>query len=187
MQPWEVPSTGPAAALVARIAEHLPRLETERLVLRAPRIEDGPVYCAIFLSDRWPHDDVPTEEDAWLDFNFLVASWLLRGFGIFAVEDKATGALLGFVALDHEFGDPEREIGWMLCPEAEGRGIATEAGRALLTHAAALGIRPVAYAGIDNPRSMGVAERIGGQRDAALEAEIGDEGLAVYRFPEARP
>ena len=187
MRPWERPPTGVAADLTDRLAGLLPRIETERLVLRAPRIEDGPAYCEIYLSERWPHDTAPSAEDAWLDFNFLVASWMLRGFGIFAVEDKASGELVGFVALDHEFGDPEPEIGWMLVSGFEGRGMAAEAGRALLTYARSIGIDPVAYVGTGNARSLSVAERLGGRRDAKSETKIGDAGLAVFRFSEARP
>jgi Acetyltransferases, including N-acetylases of ribosomal proteins len=182
--PWTTPPRGSAAQLAGRLAAALPRLQTPRLTLRAPQIADGAAYDVIYRSDRWPHPDgLPDAEAAWLDFNSLVASWLLRGYGSWAIEDRARGDLLGFAILHHEFGDPEPEIGWAPLPEAEGRGIATEAAAAILAHARTIGIAPVAYVDPGNPRSSSVARRIGGHQDAAAEDGIGG-AAEVWRFAE---
>ena len=183
-EPWMIPPAGPAAALAEGLRTACPRLETARLVLRAPTLADGAAYVAIYLSDRWPHDERPDAEEAWLDFNMVVASWSLRGFGAFAIEDRATGALCGFLMLDHEFGDPEPEIGWALAEGAEGRGIATEAAAAALDWARSLGLSPVAYMGTDHAASAAVARRLGGTRDAVAEAALGP-GILVWRFAAA--
>ena len=182
--PWETPPTGALAVEVARIAGGLPRIETERLTLRAPRIDDFDAYAGVYLSDRWQHDEPQDRKDAWLDFCQMVACWLLRGTGVLSIERRQDGAHLGFVILNHEYGDPELELGWVLAAEAEGHGYASEAAGALRAHAAdKLGLSGlVSYIDRDNARSVRVAERLGARRDIEAEAEIG-HGCLVYRHP----
>lgn len=183
--PWLTPPRGPAAERAAGIVEAIPVLETERLILRAPRLDDWPVLEPIWTSDRARHMGGPmSPEEAWLDFNQLVASWLLRGFGAFVLEERTTGRALGIATLDHEWGDPEPEIGWLLIEEAEGRGIAREAGRALILHARELIGQGsfVAYMDRAHARSIRVAEALGGVPDAVRHPL--DDEVMVYRFPE---
>jgi RimJ/RimL family protein N-acetyltransferase len=184
-RPWLTPPRGPAAERAAGIVEAIPVLETDRLILRAPRLDDWPVLEAIWTSDRARHIGGPmSPEEAWLDFNQLVASWLLRGFGAFVLEERDTGRALGIATLDHEWGDPEPELGWLLVEEAEGRGLAREAGRALIRHARELigDGSFVAYMGRDHARSVRVAEALGGVADAAPHPL--DPDVLVFRFPE---
>ncbi|WP_341366908.1 GNAT family N-acetyltransferase [Yoonia sp. BS5-3] len=180
MKPWLTPPTGFAAALTAQLQATVPVLETERLRLRAPRIDEFDAYCTIFHSERWPHEG-GSDLDAWLDYNQMIASWLLRGIGLFSIEAKADGTHLGFAAIDHEWGDPEVEIGWMLNDHAEGQGVATEAGQALLDFARSQGRSSVvSYVDAGHPRSAAVSTRLGGQRDAAAEAALSDTAF-VFR------
>ena len=93
--------------------------------------------------------------------------WRAHGFGEWAVEDKATGTLLGAVGLVHHadwVADPaDAEVGWLLATHAWGRGFATEAGRASLEHAfGELGLaRLVSIARPANERSVRVMQRLG--------------------------
>jgi RimJ/RimL family protein N-acetyltransferase len=188
--PWETPPAGAAAALAARIAAGVPRLETPRLVLRAPRIEDFRVYAAIVDGPAGAHLGGPSDREAlWLDFAQMVAGWLLRGAGLWAVERRADGRLIGFLPLNHEFGDPEMEIGWFLVPEAEGQGFAREAAEAARRFAFdRLGLPTlVSYVAEDNRRSIRLAERLGAAREAGRHP--GDPAVLVFRHlrPEARP
>lgn len=183
MRPWLTPPVGEAAQLAARFASLVPVLETARLRLRAPQIAEFEAYRLIYHSDRWPHDKTSpeTDEDAWLDFNQMLASWMLRGTGVFAVETKHDGQLIGFATMDQEWGDPETEIGWMLSAEAEGKGYATEAGGALLAFAKSQGrTSVVSYMGTNHPRSAAVAVRLGGARDRQAEADL-EHAVFVYR------
>jgi RimJ/RimL family protein N-acetyltransferase len=170
------PPVGPAAEAAAAHRAALPALETARLVLRAPRVEDAPLWIAI-----WKGPDSPepaTEEHAWEEFCGYVAGWLLHGHGLWAVERKADAALIGFVLLGLEWEDLEPEIGWALAPEARGRGYATEAAAAVQAHALAL-IGPgavVSYIAEGNEASARVAEKIGARR-----VENYDETTRVYR------
>lgn len=185
--PWEVPPTGPRARLSEAMAIPLPRITTDRLILRAPRLTDFPVYADIYLSPRWPHgDETPTHEAAWYDFCEMTVGWYWRGSGVLTITDPA-GTVLGFTLLSHEYGDPELELGWMLTDAAEGHGYATEAAKALRRWAAeTLGLRrPVSYIDADNPRSAATATRLGAKRDAAAEAAVNHAGHA-YRHPSER-
>ena len=215
-RPWENPSHAPMAVeLMNRITKKLPCIETERLVLRAPRIEDFDAYYDIATSDRWYDDDdedgPTTREDIWLDFLQMIAGWIVRGYGLFTVDAKtatfatatstsgsdpplhdSSSPLVGFVLLNHEYGDKFTEIGWMLVEHAEGKGYATEAARALLdytdeflfqalsTNTASSRASPpiVSYIAPCNERSIRVAERLGGQRLPEME-----NGNLVFHYP----
>ena len=173
MTPWLVPPAGPAEARRAAIAAQVPVRLTERLRLDVPRIEDFAVYRRIVAD----YDPSMSGEDTWLDFNQMTAGWLLRGYGLHAIRDRATGETLGLAPMGHEWGDPEPELGWFLTPEARGKGYAAEAGRAILDAYAELGIDPVAYVGVDNAPSGAVAARIG------MERAESTRGCDVWRAP----
>jgi RimJ/RimL family protein N-acetyltransferase len=187
--PWEVPPTGAAAGIAGRIAAALPELRTARLRLRAPRLGDFDAYAAILCSGRAVHVGGPaTREEAWLDFAQMAAGWLLRGYGVWTVERLEDGALLGFLPLNHEFGDPEPELGFLFLAEAEGRGYAREAAEAARAHAfGTLGwTGVVSYVGAGNGRSIRLAERLGARLDAAPQGV--DPDILVYRHTaEPRP
>ena len=62
-----------------------------------------------------------------------------RGWGLFAVELKATGEFIGFIGLhvhppEFEIADAP-EIGWRLLPQYWHQGYATEGAKAVLKHA----------------------------------------------------
>lgn len=168
-RPWLVPPAGLAARETSRLAAPLPRIETERLILRAPAIADWPVLEPIWITERGRFIGGPMNaEDAWLDFNQCVASWLLRGIGWLTITLRGDGSVLGLVGVGQEHGDPEAEIGWMLIEAAEGRGYALEAARALLPLALdVIGAgRLVSYIHRDNAASVRLAEKLGAVCDA---------------------
>lgn len=188
---WEMPPVGRAAETAMVVAATVPVLESARLRLRAPDVRDFAAYAEIFTSDRARHMGGPySREGAWHDFCQAVASWMLRGMGVWSIERKADGVLVGFGYLWQEFGDPEPEIGWVLTLEAEGNGYASEAAAAILPHAMALfgagGV--VSYIDADNHRSARVAEKLGARRDPAAEAALQEDDLHIYRHfgPEDR-
>jgi RimJ/RimL family protein N-acetyltransferase len=186
LRPWEVPPTGNSAVLARQIEALVPEVLTERFRLRAPRIGDFPVY-ARFLSDLPISAAEPDlAEQAWLDFCQLVACWPLRGYGPWTIEARSGGEALGGIVLNHEFGDAEVELGWVVAAGVEGQGIATEAARAARIHAfAGMGFRTlVSYIDADNPRSIAVAERLGARRDLQAEQAIGHDCLVYRHQPE---
>ena len=181
--PWEAPATGPAAALSARLAADVPRIETARLVLRAPDLRDFGAYADILMSDRARYMDGPFDrEGAWLDFTQYVAGWLLRGAGLWTIQDRTTGMVPGFVSVAMEYGDQEHELGYLLAKDSQGQGIATEATAAARDFAFSAHELPslVSYVDPENAPSAAVANRLGANRDTQAEAGF-DAPVHVYR------
>jgi len=182
----ETPSVGPAALVAACLQAALPRLETARSVLRAPRIEDFGYYAEIALGPSGHHIlETPSREAAWMDFAQTIAMWILRGHGLWAVEAKSDSEVLGFVLIGFEPGDNEPELGYMFRERAMGKGLAAEAARAALAHAYETLQLPglVSVIDPDNVRSRRLAERLGAERDATAEAAYCGETL-IYRYPK---
>jgi RimJ/RimL family protein N-acetyltransferase len=113
-----------------------PRLETERLILRAHRVEDFPGCAAMWRDPRIIEFTIGTESPPQRTWQRLLAycgHWTLLGFGYWALESKSSGRYigeLGFADFHRDFppsvsGLPE--IGWVLAREAHGRGYSTEA------------------------------------------------------------
>ncbi|MEM8590918.1 MAG: GNAT family N-acetyltransferase [Pseudomonadota bacterium] len=178
----EIPARGPSVATAEAIRAQIPVLETERLTLRAPRIEDFQGYAEIMEQPSAAYMlDAPDRESAWLDFCQLTATWALRGHGAWAVDFD--GDLAGFVLLGFEPGDLEPELGYMLRPAFQGKGLAREAAEAARTYAFRQLNFTTLVSTIDprNAASIQLAERLGGTRDALSEEQLGD-GTLVYRY-----
>ena len=94
---------------------------------------------------------------------FLIGHWQLKGFGIWAVELKETGAFAGSVGFAEPDGWPGFELAWTLSRRWWGNGYATEAARAALRHAFAVWRknRVISLIHPDNHASIRVAERLG--------------------------
>jgi RimJ/RimL family protein N-acetyltransferase len=183
--PWLRP-VPQGAELRAVVAASIPVLETERLRLRAPRVEDWTALEESWTSERAVHIGGPyTPQEGWNDFCQMVAGWILRGVGYFTVEHRATGEVLGFVGLNHEWGDAELEEGWQLAAAAEGQGYGAEAAQAVRDWAfGTLGLPTfVSYVDTANYRSQALARRIGGVVDpeARLTGPNDDGHTIVFR------
>ncbi len=163
----------------------IPTLETERLILRAPRLEDFEGFAAFFASDRSVYEDGPIGRvQAWKEFCADAALWSFRGYGALSIEDRATGAYLGETGIFQPVHYPEPELGWIVMPEAEGKGIAREAALAVRDWAyrvRGLGAL-VNYIDPGNSRSIALARRLGAVLDEAA-AKPEDEVCVVYRHP----
>lgn len=157
-------------------------LRTERLVLRRWRDEDVAPMAAINADPeamRWiasgeTRDEGQTRASlaAWERF------WEENGFGLFAVEIRATGQVAGLTgfAVPHFLPEvlPSVEIAWRLGRDYWGQGIATEAARAALGFALGeLGIdRIIAIVQVGN----GASERVAAKLGMLLERETIDPG-----------
>src|SRR5687767_2400847 len=118
-------------------AQRIPRLVTERLVLRAPVAEDFPLYAQLHASPRAVHMGGPFAlRAAWGLFCHEVAGWALFGHGALMIDLRATGACVGQVGINHGPLFPEKELGWLVYDGHEGQGYATEAAAALRDWAA---------------------------------------------------
>ena len=148
-----------------------PTLQTERLVLRPFAEPDLEVYTALLQTDEVRAalhlPDAIGRWDAWSQMAAWLGQWELRGTGQWAVEEKATGELVGRAGLHWPARDdwPGVEVGWALHPASWGRGYATEAGRRAVEYAFdVLGLDAVCSTILpENIRSQAVARRLGFQ------------------------
>lgn len=151
-----------------------PRIETERLTLRAWRKDDREAYFAILQEPAVYRHFGPEPmglEECWRRMMAAVGCWQLNGFGGWAVERKNDRRLLGMLALftawrdlDPQFGE-EPEMGWIFATETHGQGLASEACRAALAWAER-NLRPTAIWAIIAPAnapSIRLAEKLGFQ------------------------
>lgn len=149
-------------------------LETERLLLRRWRDEDlepfaalnaDPVVMEHFLSplSRRESDQFASRIRGELDE---------RGWGLWAVEVRETASFAGFVGLAPVSFvapfTPAVEIGWRLARAHWGRGLATEAARAVAAHSfETVGLAEiVSFTSTTNVASQRVMQKIGMRRDA---------------------
>ena len=165
----------------------IPQLTTPRLRLRAMTRADWSDYAALMMSERARFMGGPFDQPrAWGMFCADHAQWAFFGTGALMIEEAASGACLGQVGVNAGPLFPEHELGWLVYPEAEGRGIAHEAAQALREWAREERGLPtlVSYIDADNLRSIRLAERLGAVLDPA--AARPDPGDLVYRhFGEA--
>ena len=112
--------------------------ETERLIVRPWRSSDREPFAALNsdteVMRHFPAPLPPEESDALVDN--LIGRQQRFGFTFSPIEEKTSGAFLGFVGLSrHAFESPvrgETEIGWRLARRAWGKGYASEAAIAWL-------------------------------------------------------
>lgn len=159
-------------------------LETERLVLRMFRESDTDAYAEMvadpevmrFLGGGQP---VPRAE-AWRNMAMILGHWRLRGYGMWAVEEKEGGEMVGRVGCWRPEGWPGLEVGWTLRRRFWGRGYATEAARASLAYAFdVLGqTRVISLIAPANVNSVRVAERLGQRPDG--EWDVFGTKVTVY-------
>ena len=160
----------------------LTKIETERLLLRRPRLSDAAALHAAygdpevmkFIGDGKTMTQAKTK--AWIEK--ALARWKADGFGHFVIEkDRKVIGRAGFLVWDPdewktgtlaELGDHAAiELGWMLAQEHWGNGYATEAALAILQ----FGFEPLKLHRIgasvlpDNISSIRVLEKLGFQRE----------------------
>ncbi|MET0605929.1 MAG: GNAT family N-acetyltransferase [Beijerinckiaceae bacterium] len=165
-----------------------PVIETERLRLREWREDDLDAIAALWADEDTARyiGGVKSRDDAWRSLAMQVGHWKLRGYGMFAIEEKDTGAFVGWSGPYFPEGWPEPEIGWTLRREFRGRGYATEATRASRDYAyRALGwTTAISLIDPENFASLRVAERLGARRDGTFNLR-GME-VDVHRHPSPR-
>ena len=153
------------------------------------RQDDLDAYAAISADPevmRYLGDGkVLARPDAWRQIAMILGHWQLRGYGLLAIEEKATGALVGRAGFFEPEGWPGFELGWMLRRASWGKGYATEAARRLLRHAFTemKRERVISLIREANAPSIRVAERLGERLDGRAVI-FGQEAL-VYAIDRA--
>lgn len=163
----------------------LPALETERLILRAPQASDWPAFLAYRQSPRTIYTGgAKKPHKAAEQFASFFGHWVLRGFGRLIAEEQATGHPIGHFGPMQWNDRGEVELTWSLwTADAEGRGLATEAARAMQAWTVNVtGLDPViAAVHRDNAASHAIARRLGGTVIDGRRPDWFDDGV-VYSF-----
>src|SRR5579871_5336412 len=162
----------------------IPRLETERLVLRAYTGDDFEPF-ATFMSDpdvmRYLTGHPLSRADAWRSLSSAIGHWTLRGYGTWAVERKEDRAFIGRVGMINPEGWPGLEVGWTLGKPFWGKGYATEAASAALRYAFITqpAERIISCIHPENIASQAVALRLGESKGERTEVTIGGEAFPI--------
>ena len=162
----------------------VPVIESARLKLRCVTEHDLDPLAAMFADPNYMRffGDGKTADRAaaWRAIATALGHWILRGYGIFAVDERDSGSFIGWSGLIYPEGAPAIELGWGIAPHHWNRGFATEAATA---------VRDFAFGTLQLPRlvslihpanapSVRVAEKIGEHFENMLDVEGGS--VAVY-------
>jgi len=165
-------------------------LASKRLVLRMFRESDLDEYaemCADPEVMRYIGDGhCFSRPEAWRNMAMIIGHWQLRGFGLWAVEEKRTEALLGRVGCWQPEGWPGFEIGWALRRQFWKQGYATEAALQVVDYAFnRLGQeRVISLIQPENSQSVAVALRLGMKFDGYTE--LLEQPVLVYALDRKR-
>ena len=108
---------------------------------------------------------------AWRQMALFAGHWSLLGYGMWALQERASGRLVGRAGYLNPEGWPGNELGWLLGREFWGRGYAFEAASAAL----AWGRAEMGFSGLislirsDNARSIALAGRLGAVNSGPIE------------------
>jgi RimJ/RimL family protein N-acetyltransferase len=150
-------------------------LETERLILRMWHEETDFEAHARICADpevmRYLGGKPFTRLEAWRNMAFMIGHWQLRGYGHWAVEEKASGQFIGRLGFLNPAGWPGFEVGWTLGRESWGKGYATEGARRVLAYAFDEMERDhiISLIHPENRASIKVAERLGEKVEGKTE------------------
>ncbi|MFI5936772.1 GNAT family N-acetyltransferase [Actinoplanes sp. NPDC051494] len=165
-------------------------LETERLSLRQWRDDDLDALAAMNADPevmRYILDGaVRDREQSTAALRKFVGDWAAQGFGLFAIEVRATGRLAGWAGLTVPAFLPEVmpavEIGWRLNRESWGHGYATEAAaEALRFGFEERGLdRIISIRHTGNKRSARVMEKLGLTYESTTVVPVYDQPVAIH-------
>lgn len=166
------------------------QLETDRLILRLPRIEDFERYAELMADEaasRHIGGQLPRGA-AWRRFLQMPGAWALQGFAMFSVIDKADGRWLGQMGPWQPDGWPGTEIGYAFHPDACGKGYAVESAVAAIDWSfATLGWEEIVHCiAPANLASQNVARRLGSVRRGPVRLPPPAHEAAVELWGQTR-
>jgi RimJ/RimL family protein N-acetyltransferase len=160
----------------------IPRIRTERLLLREFRASDFDAFAANLMDPLATEFLTPVADrrSAYRVFVGGMGYWLLDGTGWWAVELVSTGAFVAAVGAFYRERPCDLELGWTVVRSHWRRGIASEAAAAALEFGWSLpGVkRVIAHIDAGNVASVRVSERLG----MRFEGEVDFFGEATGRY-----
>lgn len=163
----------------------IPEIQTERLVLTAPKAEDFDAFARLWqLPEVYQYilDEPRPTAQSWSAYLVLHGCWAHLGYGSWLVKRRDTGAMIGQVGFlsamrGHGAGfDEYPETGWLFDGAAQGHGFAHEAMQAALGWLDGAGLVDRSVCMIDpaNVASMRLADKLGFVK-TRLSPFMGDE------------
>ena len=157
----------------------IPTLTTPRLILRAFRADDIAEFAAMnadpgvmrFMGGGATFGRTRSAADSWGNMMMFLGTWALRGYGVFAVEHAATGALVGRIGIIHAYDYPEPELAYTIARPFWGQGLAREGAIAARDWAFAAHALPrlASFINPANAPSRRLAASIGAVNEATIE------------------
>lgn len=149
-----------------------PLIETDRLRLREHAAKDFDDVASLWSNPEVVRhiSGVPARRDeSWARILRYAGLWSLLGYGYWAVETRREGRFVGEVGLAdfrRQMQPPLEnlpEAGWAFHPDAQGRGLATEAMEAVLSWAdnSLDAEATICILNPDHARSAALAKRLG--------------------------
>lgn len=117
----------------------IPTINTSRLTLRAMEPQDFDRFAEIWAMPdvvRYVGGHPWSRVQAWASFLRNAGQWQITGFGQWAIIEQSSKRMIGQTGFFHsarEMGsdfDHCPEAGWVLTPDAQGRGLGCEATQA---------------------------------------------------------
>lgn len=167
----------------------VPSLKTPRLTLRTPSAADFPVYRDFYADAEASafYGGPLTPALAWSRLAYDLGHWALRGFGMWSVVVRETGAMAGGCGIVFPEGWPRHELTWWITPSSRRQGYALEASRAVIDWAyEQLGWDSVETHMVDsNVPARLLAEKLGG---CLIARELFPDGIErnVYALPKGK-
>lgn len=150
------------------------RLETRRLILRRPALDDAVAIFERYAGDAdvtrwlgWPRHQSVDATRAFLELSR--AEWEQGPAGPYLIESRQDGRVLGSTGFSFE--TPYRAVtGYVFAKDAWGQGYATEALTAIVNLAGIIGIvRLYALCHTEHAASWRVLEKCGFSREGTLQ------------------
>jgi RimJ/RimL family protein N-acetyltransferase len=163
----------------------IPNLNTERLLLRSFKPDDLDPFTEMVadknVMQNATYDGTPmTRTQAWNWLCLMLGHWHMRGFGIWAVEEKDSKALIGRIGLQFLDWFDDVELVWMLNKSAWGKGYAAEGARAAISFGLDTLdlLRIAAVIHQENEPSIHLAERLG----MDMEKEVKRKEIPFFQY-----
>jgi len=113
------------------------RIETSRLMLRPPELTDYESWAIMEADEsvKAKTGDVQDTRESWNQLLSIAGHWKIMGWGSLCAIEKGTGRFVGRFVPSKTFDWPCVEVGWMLLPENQGKGLALEGAIAAMDFA----------------------------------------------------
>jgi [ribosomal protein S5]-alanine N-acetyltransferase len=171
----------------ANPAMQIPTLTTDRLLLLPPSALADDLYRRFYTDESasGAYGGPISAGAAWSRLASDLGSWHLQGFGVWLLQRREDGDLVGTCGFWQGKGWP-RELTWWLLPEARGTGLAFEASQCAVAHAYHVFKWQAVetYMKDTNELAKALVKRLNGEK---IMRQVFPDGLErdVYRIPDA--